>query len=156
LRFSAPGAEVADGRGYVTTALIYAIVSIPLFLIVVKTAKENVKPVGKPQKFYLKETLGNLVKNKYFMIVTLIIAIQMTTFMRRIAVTSYYVIYCLGSFALISIIMTIPSLGAIVGSFFVPVLAKRMGKRNLLMGSMIIQGIGLLVIFFAPFDNIPM
>ncbi len=156
LRFSAPGAEVADGRGYVTTALIYAIVSIPLFLIVVKTAKENVKPVGKPQKFSLKETLGNLVKNKYLMIVTLIMALQMTAFMGRIAVTSYYVIYCLGSFALISIIMTIPSLGAIVGSFFVPVLAKRMGKRNLLMGSMIIQGIGLLVIFFAPFDNIPM
>ena len=90
------------------------------------------------------------------MIVTLIMALQMTAFMGRIAVTSYYVIYCLGSFALISIIMTIPSLGAIVGSFFVPVLAKRMGKRNLLMGSMIIQGIGLLVIFFAPFDNIPM
>ena len=42
------------------TDLCYRIHSV--FLIVVKTAKENVKPVGKPQKFSLKETLGNLVK----------------------------------------------------------------------------------------------
>lgn len=156
LKFSGAGAEVANGHGYMMTAVIYAIISIPLFFIVFVTAKENVQPVGELQKFSFKSTIGNLVKNKYLMIVTLIMTLQMTAFMGRIAVTTYYVIYCLGSFTMIGLIMTIPSIGGIIGSFFVPFLARKFGKRNVLMGSMIVQGIGLLIIYFAPFDNMTM
>lgn len=154
LFFSGKDAEVANGTGYMMTALVYGIISIPLFLIVFFTARENVGPSGAKKKFSFKETFGNLVKNKYLMIVTLIMAIQMTAFMGRIAVCSYYVIYCLGSFTLISVIMTIPSIGGIIGSLFVPAAAKKFGKRNVLMGSMIVQGIGLLIMYFAPFDNL--
>lgn len=128
LEFSGAGAEVANGHGYMMTAVAYAIISIPLFLVVFATAKENVQPIGELQKFSFKDTVGNLVKNKYLMIVTLIMALQMTAFMGRIAVTAYYVIYCLGSFTMISLIMTIPSVGGIIGSFFVPFLAKKFGK----------------------------
>lgn len=156
LKFSGAGAEVANGHGYMMTAVVYGIISIPLFLIVFKTAKEVVKPAGEPPKFSFKDTIGNLVKNKYLMIVTLIMILIMTAFMGRIAVTAFYVIYCLGSFQLIALIMTIPSLGGIVGSFFVPALAKKFGKRNCLILSGIVQGIGLLIIYFSPFDNIPM
>lgn len=156
LRFSGEGAEVANGHGYMMTALIYAIISIPLFLIVFATAKEKVQPMHGTQAFSFKDTVNNLVCNKYLMIITLIMLLQMTAFMGRIAVTSYYVIYCLGSFTMIALIMTIPSLGGIIGSFFVPFFAKRFGKRAVLMGSMLIQAVGLLVIYFAPFDNITM
>ena len=76
--------------------------------------------------------------------------------MGRIAVTSYYVIYCLGSFTMIATIMTIPSIGAIIGSFFAPALAKKIGTRNALASTMAIQGIGLLVMYLAPFDNMTM
>lgn len=156
LRFSGEGAEVANGHGYMMTALIYAIISIPLFLIVFATAKEKVQPMHGTQAFSFKDTVNNLARNKYLMIITLIMLLQMTAFMGRIAVTSYYVIYCLGSFTMIALIMTIPSLGGIIGSFFVPFFAKRFGKRAVLMGSMLIQAVGLLVIYFAPFDNITM
>jgi len=156
LRFSGQNAEIANGHGYMMTALVYGIISIPLFLIVFATSKENVQPVGEPQKFSVKDTINNLVKNKYLMIVTLVMALQMTAFMGRIAVTAYYVIYCLGSFTMIATIMTIPSIGGIIGSLFVPYIAKRIGKRNVLMGSMIIQGIGLVIIYLSPFDNMTM
>lgn len=156
LKFSGEGAEVANGHGYMMTALIYAIISIPLFLIVFATAKEKVQPVHQTQAFSFKDTVGNLIHNKYLMIVTLVMMLQMTAFMGRIAVTSYYVIYCLGSFTMIALIMTIPSLGGIIGSFFVPFFAKRFGKRAVLMGSMIVQAVGLIVIYLAPFDNITM
>lgn len=156
LKFSGAGAEVANGHGYMMTAVIYGIISIPLFLIVFKTANEVVQPAGEPQNFSFKDTIGNLVKNKYLMIITLIMTLIMTAFMGRIAVTAYYVIYCLGSFQLIALIMTIPSIGGILGSFFVPALAKRYGKRNCLMMSCIVQGIALLIIYLAPFDNITM
>lgn len=64
------------------------------------------------------------------MIVMLIMTLQMTAFMGRIAVCAFYVIYCLGSFTLIALIMTIPSIGAVIGSFFVPMAAKKFGKRK--------------------------
>ncbi len=156
LHFSGAGAEVATKAGYTKTALIYSIISIPLFLIVFFTSRENVMPEGKPQAFSFKDTIGNLIHNKYLMIVTLIMALQMTAFMGRIAVTAYYVIYCLGSFSMIAIIMTIPSIGGIIGSIPVPYLAKKFGKRNVLMGSMVGGAIGLLIIYFAPFDNMTM
>lgn len=156
LKFSGSGAEVANGRGYMMVALVYAIISIPMFLTVFFTSKEVVQPVGEPKPFSFKETVNNLVKNKYLMIITLVMALQMTAFMGRIAITSYYVIYCLGSFTMIALIMTIPSLGGIIGSFFVPFFAKKFGKRNVLMGSMIIQGIGLVIMYMAPFDNMKM
>ncbi|MBR2782397.1 MAG: MFS transporter [Oscillospiraceae bacterium] len=156
LAFSGKGAEVATARGYTMTALIYGIVAIPLFLIVFFTARENVKPIGQPAKFSFKDTISNLVKNKYLMIISLVMTLLMTAFMGRIAVTAFYVIYCLGSFRLISLIMTIPSIGSIVGSFAVPFLAKKLGKRNTLMISMFLNALGLLIIYLAPFDNIPM
>lgn len=156
LKFSGTGAEVANGHGYMMVALIYAIISIPMFLTVFFTSEEVVHPIGKPQPFSFKETVNNLIKNKYLMIILLVMILQMTAFMGRIAITSYYVIYCLGSFTMIALIMTIPSLGGIAGSFFVPFFAKRFGKRNVLMGSMIIQGIGLVIMYLAPFDNMKM
>lgn len=156
LKFSGAGAEVANGHGYMMTALVYSIVSIPLFLIVFATAKEKVQPMHATQAFSFKDTIGNLVRNKYLMIVTLVMLLQMTAFMGRIAVTSFYVIYCLGSFTMIALIMTIPSLGGIIGSFFVPFFAKRFGKRAVLMWSMVIQAIGLIIIYLAPFDNMTM
>ncbi len=156
LGFTGGGAEVAGSRGYTMTALLYGIISIPLFLLVFFTSKENVRPAGEQAKFSVTDTIGNLVKNKYLMIVTLVMVIQMTAFMGRIAVCAYWVIYCLGSFTMISLIMTLPSVLGIVGSFFVPAAAKRIGKRNVLMGSMAIQAVGLLVMYLAPFDNMKM
>ena len=59
LRFSSEGAEVANGHGYMMTALIYAIISIPLFLIVFATAKEKVQPMHGTQAFSFKDTVNN-------------------------------------------------------------------------------------------------
>ncbi|MGG7196478.1 MFS transporter [Clostridium butyricum] len=156
LYFSGSGAQVANGYGYMMVALVYSIIAVPLFFVVFFTSKECVAPVNNIAKFSFKDTFANLVHNKYLMIVTGIMALQMTAFMGRIAVCAFYVIYCLGSFTMIAFIMTIPSIGAVIGSLFVPYLAKKMGKRNVLMYSMLIQAVGLLVIYLAPFDNMTM
>lgn len=156
LYFSGSGAQVANGYGYMMVALVYSIIAVPLFFVVFFTSKEYVAPVNNIAKFSFKDTFANLVHNKYLMIVTGIMALQMTAFMGRIAVCAFYVIYCLGSFTMIAFIMTIPSIGAVIGSLFVPYLAKKMGKRNVLMYSMLIQAVGLLVIYLAPFDNMTM
>lgn len=156
LALSGKGATVANSRGYTMVAVIYGIISIPLFLILFFTAKEKIQPQRQAEKFSLKDAIGNLVKNKYLMLLCLIMLLVMTAFMGRMAILSYYVIYCLGSFELIAVIMTVPTVLTILGSFFVPIIVKKFGKRNVLMGTTFIQAIGLLVVYFAPFDNVPM
>lgn len=158
LAFSHKGATAADARGYLCTVIVYAIISVPLFLIVFFTARENVKPLASTvnRKISFKETIRDLVTNKYLMIVSAIMAVQMTAFMGRIAVCAYWVQYDLGNIKMMSVIMTIPTILGIVGSLFVPTAAKKIGKRNVLMGSMAIQTIGLLVMFFAPYNNMTM
>lgn len=156
LKFSAQGAEVADAHGYMMTAVIYGLIAVPLFILVAATGKEVIQPEGEPAKFSFKETISNLVTNKYLMLITAIMIVQMTAFMGRIAVAAFYVIYCMGSFTMIATFMTIPSIGAIIGSFFVPFFAKRVGKRNVLKGSMFMGAVGLIVIYLAPYDNMTM
>lgn len=154
LYFSGSQAKSITLHGYTMTAIVYALLSLPLFWLVFFTAKENIQPDKNRATPTLRETFKNLICNKYLMIVTLIMLIQMTAFMGRIAVSAYYVIYCLGSYALIAIFFTIPSIGAVIGSTFVPYMANKYGKKNILMGSMIIQAFGLLIIFLSDFNNL--
>lgn len=158
LAFSQKGAGVADGQGYLRTAMLYACISVPLFLIVFFTSREVVKPIANEQakEISFRDTIRNLVTNKYLMIISLVMVVQMTAFMGRIAVEAYWVIYCLGSFTLISVIMTLPTILGIVGSLFVPIAAKKFGKRQVLWFSMAVQGLALLIMYLAPYDNIPM
>lgn len=149
------GQMVPDGHGYFMTAVVYACLAIPLFFVLVATTKEVIFPKHKV-KFSFKRTFLNLLQNKYLMIITLVMTLLMTAFMGRMAVTAYYVIYCIGSFQLIALIMTIPSVMAIIGLLFVPALAKKFGKRNVLAVTMIIQGVGLFITYLAPYDNLPM
>lgn len=150
------GAEVANKNGYFAAAVIYSIISVPLFLLVFKNSKEVVRPSGTMQKVPIRVTLKNLVGNKYLMLVSAIMLLEMTGYMGRIAVTSYYVIYCMGSFTLISVIMVIPCVMGVIGSVISAPIIKRMGKKNTLMLGMILQGIGLLVVYFTPFTNLPL
>lgn len=156
LHFSGEGAEVANGHGYMMTAVVYSIIAVPLFLIVFATSKEVIESAGEARKISPKETLGSMVSNRYLMTVFLVSTIQMVAFMGRISITTYYVIYCLGAFTLIALIMTIPSIGGIIGSVFVPAFAKKFGKKKTLAVTLIGQGIGLFIAYFAPFDNMPM
>lgn len=57
-----------NGHGYMMTALVYGIISIPLFLMVFFTSKENVKPIEAGRKFSFKEVVRNQVTslNSFF------------------------------------------------------------------------------------------
>ena len=153
LHFSGSGAEVSTGHGYMMTAIVYSIIAIPLFLIVFFTSKEVIMPEQEVRKVNPKETLSGMVKNKYLMVIFIVSTIQMVAFMGRISITTYYVIYCLGAFTLIALIMTIPSIGGIIGSLIVAPLANKFGKKKILAVTLLGQGIGLFIVYFAPFTN---
>lgn len=154
LFFSGKGAEVANGNGYFMTALVYAIISIPCFLAVFFTSKEQVVPEVTKEKFSLKTTITGLVTNKNLMILLVIMILQMVAWMGRIGVVIYYIMYCLGSFTLIPVIMLAPSVCGIVSSLMVPKVMSKFGKRMTLQIAVTCQGIALLAMYFTPFDNL--
>ncbi len=156
LHFSAPGSEVPDGRGYLMTAVVYALISIPCFLAVFFSSREHIMPTKKAEKFSLKEVLGNLVSNKYLMIMLVIMIFGMCAQMGRIAVVIFYIMYDVGSFSLIPVIMLSPSILGIISSMLVPLAIKKFGKRNTMILGYLGQGIALLAIYFIPYTNIPM
>lgn len=155
LHFSGAGAEVANGHGYFMASLIYAVLSIPLFCAVVFTSKEVVDVPENQASVKFSDTWKALVGNKYLMVTTIVIILMMTAFFGRIAVCAFYVIYCLGSFPLISVIMTIPSVATVLVSFAVPWMTEKLGIRNLLMASFFGSAAALLGVYLTPFDNLP-
>lgn len=153
LHFSGSGAEVATGRGYMMTAIVYSLIAVPLFLIVFFTSKEVIVPDYEARKLNPAETLSGMVKNKYLMTIFLVSTVQMIAFMGRISITAFYVIYCLGAFTLIALIMTIPSIGGVIGSLVVAPLANKIGKKQVIALTLLGQSIGLFIVYFAPFTN---
>lgn len=154
LHFSAAGAEAADSNGYFFTALIYAIISIPCFLAVFFSSKEYVMPVKSSQKFSLKDTLRVLFSNKYLMIMLVIMLFGMCAQMGRISVVIYYIMYNVGSFSLIPVIMLSPSVLGIISSLILPKVVSGLGKRNTMLFGYIGQGLSLIVLYLLPYDNI--
>lgn len=153
LRFSGSGAEAATGQGYVITAIIYAVIATILFLIVFFATKEVIIPENTARKISPKETISSILGNKYMMIMFLIATVQFIGFFGRISITAFYVIYCLGAFSLIALIMTIPAIGGIFGSILSTPLAKKVGKKNAFAIAMLGQAVGLFIVYFAPFTN---
>lgn len=154
LRFSAPGAEVADSNGYLFTALLYAIISVPCFLAVFFSSKENVMPVQSEDKLSVKAILKGLVTNKYLMIMLVIMIFGMCAQMGRVGVVIYYIMYDIGSFSLIPVIMLSPSIFGIFSSLLVPKMIAKFGKKNTMILGYVGQAISLILMYLLPFENI--
>lgn len=156
LHFSAPGAEVADSKGYLYTALLYAVISIPCFFAVFFSSKENVMPEHIAEKLSLKDTIKTLVSNRHLMVMLVIMIFGMCAQMGRVGVVIYYIMYDLGSFSLIPVIMLSPSIAGIIRSLLVPVMIKKFGKKRTLIIGYVGQAVSLIIIYFLPFDNLPL
>lgn len=151
--------EKITGSSYTIVAIIFAIISLPMFFIVFKNSKEVIMPRVSQEKVSIKANLKVIFTNKYLMIIVLTMLFQMTGNMGRIAIMSFYVTHCLGNFALMALLMTLPSIGSIIGNIIAPFLIKHLGthgKRNVLVASLLGKGIALIWIFMIPYENITM
>lgn len=151
--------ENISGKSYTIAAILFAVISLPMFFIVFKNSKEVIMPRANAEKVSIIKNLGLIFSNKYLMIIVLTMLFQMTGNMGRIGIMAFYVRDCLGNFTLMALLMTLPSIGSIAGNVMAPFLIRHFGahgKRNVLVASVVGKGISLLVIFMTPFENIGM
>ncbi|PHP51330.1 MFS transporter [Actinomyces ruminis] len=148
------GGDVATTGGFTATAALFSIASLPLFALVFFTSKEVVQPVPEETRVSLLSTFKTVLGNKPLMLITAMLICTMTSQFGRLGVAMYYIIYSLGRVDLAGWIMPIPPLFTIIGIAAFTRFAKRLGKKKMVMISILSSSGSLLLLFFAGPSNL--
>lgn len=68
----------------------------------------------------------------------------------RMTVLSYYVIYVMGSYTLVSVMYTTITATQLLGNIFLPIATRKFGKVKWFIGTMVVWGIGCVALFLIP------
>jgi GPH family glycoside/pentoside/hexuronide:cation symporter/probable glucitol transport protein GutA len=148
------GGEKPAARGYTTTTAIYAVVAIPLFLLLFFTSREVVKPIEE-KKVPIRETIRVVLTNKPLVCIFFMMLFYMTGFFARMGVAVYYYIYVLKRFDLIGPLMMLPGLFAAGTMFVTKNYVDRIGKKKCVaFGCAIIPVVLFFIFLIDPVINI--
>lgn len=150
--------EVATGQGYFRTVLLFSILAVPCLWITAALCKET---YGKElhqnhEKKSLVKSLVNVFRNSQMVLAMMVCFMVTTAIMGRITLLSYYVIYVMGSYALVGAVMGVMCVGAIVFSLLIPVFTRLMGKRNWLICICVIMIAGMIGTYLVNPTNVPL
>ena len=142
--------DTANGKGFFWTTVILAIVSVPLFLVCGFKCKEVeiVEPPKKENSGSFVKDLKLMTKNKPLMISIISLFIGVVGAMARMSLLTYYIIYVVGSYTMISSVFTTLTVCQIVGTATLPWGTKKFGKKGYMIILLIINAASDLVLFF--------
>lgn len=140
--------------GYQKTATVFALVALPIFLLVAKVCKENATGL-RAERIPLKQTVKAILSNQNLMMVISYTIISMTGMFGRIGVAVYFYIYCVQDYRFITIFMMMQMIVGTLVVPFAPRIMERFGKRNVCIFAMLIQTVAMGMMFFGPYHHIP-
>jgi len=138
------GGDKAQGFQY--TVFLFAALSLVFFFITFKTTRERVQP-PKSQKNSLKEDVGNLFKNRAWVILAIVGIVSFIMFAMQNAAIAYYFKYYLGREDNVQWFNVIGTVALIVALPLSKPLAKRFGNKNVFIGSSLISGLFFILIY---------
>lgn len=150
--------------GYQKTAIVYAVVSLPMVLLMVRLCKENPDIAKAKEITAAKEGekgtsffgfIKSIFTNKNLLCVYVYMFCAMFSQIGRASNAFYYYMFCVGNMAWASVLMSVSGLVGLVLIPFVPALIGKYGKKKVVIVSQIIQIIGLIMMFAGPYTNIP-
>lgn len=142
------------GAGYQRTAGLFAVFALPMFWFCAKMCKETVV-VQKEHQVSVKESMKVIFQDKNLMMVVLYTVLNMAGMLGRIGIAVYYYMYVVQNFTYITIFMMMQMIvGAIIMPFS-PKIMEKFGKKKTIYFAMVIQALGLLMMVFGPYKNIP-
>ena len=137
-----------DGRSYFLTMVLYAVIALPSFLITGISVRERITMTPEQQKVSFKDTVRAVVSNGQLLVVFFCLLIMLIGLFGRIGVMFYYCRWILGNPLLMAGIMSAFQIGNIIGGLVLPPFALKLGKRNMMMASMLLGALFLFLIFF--------
>lgn len=127
------------------TFLIFGLIAAALFLINFAGCKERVKPAAKDgtvRNVPIKEGFGSLLKNKYWIMVTVMLALIFISMALYGGATVYFAKTVLGDKNLVAPIGNAVYIAQILTMFLVAFFVKRMGKRNVMIVGCVLNILG--------------
>lgn len=143
-----------QAAGYQKTATVFAFVALPMFLLVATFCKEHIT-VKKENQVPLRETIKAIGKNRNLLLTISYVTISMIGMFGRIGVAVYFYLYCVQDFRFITIFMMMQMIVGTILMPFAPKAMEKFGKKNVSIFAMIIQAVGMAMMFFGPYTNIP-
>lgn len=142
--------DTANGKGFFWTTVILAIVSVPLFLVCGFKCKEVeiVEPPKKENSGSFVKDLKLMTKNKPLVISIISLFIGVVGAMARMSLLTYYIIYVVGSYTMISAVFTTLTVCQIIGTATLPWGTKKFGKKGYMIILLIINSASDLILFF--------
>lgn len=127
------------------TFMVFGLVATALFLINFAGCKERVKPAvkeGEQKVIPVKEGFLSLLQNKYWIMVTVMLALIFISMALYGGATVYFAKTVLGDKNLVTPIGNAVYIAQIATMFFVAFFVKRAGKRNVMIAGCVLNIIG--------------
>lgn len=142
--------DTATGKGYFWTTVIFAIISVPLFLVCGFKCREVeiAEPEKKESSGSFKTDLKAVLKNQPLVISVISLFIGVIGAMARMSLLSYYIIYVVGSYTMISAVFTTLTVCQIIGTATLPWGTAKFGKKGHMIILLVINAISDLILFF--------
>ena len=131
--------------------VVLGVLSVAAFLINCAGTKERVKPAAgdaETQYVPVKEGILALFMNKYWIMMTCVLALFFLYYAINGGTTVYYAKEVLGDADLVSTINGIYNAIQIIGMFLIAKLVKKYGKRNVFSLGLILAAVGMLILEF--------
>lgn len=139
------GGSTTSKRGWFLWALIIGILVVIIFAIVFKNTKERVQTKSSRKSIPIKTSLKALKRNWPWAIIIFINFIYWLGMQSRSQVTVYFFKYNMHNTQLASLVLSL-QLVSLVAVVLTPMTSKAIGKRNTMLGGMILAVIGQLLL----------
>ena len=148
--------DTANAKGFFISVVICNLVMIPFLWFCAKNCPEVIKEEAKKTEVKrrpIKESLKYVVKNKYLLMLMFSLFVGCIAVIGRMTVLTYYVIYVMKSYTLVSVMFTTITATQLLGNMFLPIATRKFGKIKWFLGSNIAWGIGCVALFFISPQN---
>lgn len=141
-----------DAAAWTKTFCVLGILSVAAFLLTFIGTKERVRAVaeinGTAEKISFAEGIKSLFANKYWIMMTVVLALFFLYYAINGGTTVYYAKDILGDKDLVGTINGIYNAIQIAAMFFIAKLVKKYGKRNVFSLGLILAAAGMLILEF--------
>ena len=128
-----------EAMGYQRTLILFGCLSVVFFFITFASTKERVQP-SKALEGSIGEDLGNLFKNRPWIILAIVGVVSFVMFALQNAAIAYYFKYYIGKEENVQLFNIIGTIALIVALPLAKPLAKRFGNRNVFIASSLLSG----------------
>jgi glycoside/pentoside/hexuronide:cation symporter, GPH family len=137
-----------EARGYTQTMILFSSISVALFLVTFLGTKERISAVAQ-EKSSLREDLGDLLRNRPWVILFAVGLLFVTFTTLKQGVTLYYFKYYVGDSGLATAFMISGLVAAMGGAAATPWLSRRFGKRLLMELAFVVAGVSSTFLYLA-------